>query len=202
MTRGAASARRVAVLLVNHAAWASPPKRKEWFQAMANELEHVPGAASALRWALGCTLASYLERLDIMNQSLTNLPRWLLSLEMAICLVPLTWLFIAVLTMTGRGVMPLEYGILSGSATLLGPLGLGVALRIVFFTETPVGGATTAILALLTAWTALAYTGQLLHNGTYLSMWREYVLLVLLPAVAVIHLLRINSQRRALRAMA
>ncbi|MGH8180992.1 MAG: hypothetical protein ACRETR_08445, partial [Steroidobacteraceae bacterium] len=95
MILGEAKARKMAALLVRHAAWAAPAQRKEWAHAMINELDHVPGGASVLRWALGCALVSYLERLNIMTRSLTNLPRWLLSLEMAVCLVPLTWLFIA-----------------------------------------------------------------------------------------------------------
>jgi hypothetical protein len=203
MTSGQANARKVAVLLIKHAAWVSPPDRKEWSQAMINELDHVPRGASALWWALGCTFASYLERMRIMTRSLTNLPRWLLALEMAVCLVPLTLLFIAVLAMTARSVMPLEYGILSGSATLLGPLGLAVALRIVFFAGGSVGRTTTTILALLAAWTVLAYSGQLLHNGTPFSgWWREFVLIALLPSWAVVHLLRINSERHVMAVIA
>jgi len=84
---------------------------------------------------------------------------------MAVCLVPLTWLFIAVLSMMARGRMPLEYGILAGSAALLGPIGLAVAMRIVFATGGSIGRATTAILVLLASWTVLAYSGQVLHNG-------------------------------------
>ena len=131
-----------------------------------------------------------------------NLPRWLLSLEMLVCLVPLTWLFIAVVAMTARGAIPLEYGILSSSATLLGPIGLAVALRAVFFTGVSVSRTTTTLLALLTGWTVLAYSGQVLHNGTFLSAWREYVLIALLPAVAVMHLVQINTHRRAPPAIA
>lgn len=196
MIVGPAGARKTAALLIRHAAWVSPSNRKDWFRAMSNELDHMPGGASALKWALGCAYVSYLERILIMPRSLANLPRWLLSLEMMICLVPLTWLFIAVLATTGRGALPLEYGIVIGSATLLGPLGLAVALRVVFLSEGSLGRATTIVLALLAAWTAVAYTGQLLHNGTFLSMWREFVLIVLLPAWAVAHLLHISSQRR------
>jgi hypothetical protein len=203
MTSGEANTRKVAVLLVKHAAWVSPPDRKEWSHAMMSELDHIPRGTSALWWALGCTFVSYQERIHFMSRSLTNLPRWLLSLEMALCLVPLTWLFIAVLAMTARGVMPLEYGILSSSGTLLGPIGLAVALRIVFFTGGSVGRTTTNILALLAAWTVLAYTGQILHNGTPFSgWWREFVLIALLPSWAVVHLLQINSERRATTAVA
>jgi hypothetical protein len=97
---------------------------------------------------------------------------------------------------------PLEYGILASSAALLGPVGLAVAMRIVFITRRSVGRATTIVLTLLAAWTVLAYSGQVLHNGIFLSMWREYVLIAFLPALAVVHLLQINSQRRVPTAIA
>jgi uncharacterized membrane protein YhdT len=194
--------RKVAVLLLKHAARVSPPARKEWFQAMINELDHVPRDTSALWWALGCTLVSYLERMRSMTRPITNLPRWLLSLEMAICLVPLTWLFIAVLSMVARERMSLEYGILAGSATVLGPIGLTVAMRIVFVARGSVGRATTIALALLAVWTVVAYSGQVLQDGTFLSTWREYVLIAVLPVLAAVHLLRINSERRAPTAIA
>lgn len=203
MTSEGTNVRNLAGLLVKHAAWVSPPDRKEWSHAMINELHHIPRDTSALWWALGCTLVSYLERTRIVTRSLTNLPRWLLSLEMAVCLVPLTWLFVAVLAMMARGRMPLEFGFLAGSASLLGPIGLAVATRIAFVTGGSVGRATTAILALLAAWTVLAYSGQLVHNGhPFSEWWREFMLIALLPSWAVVHLLQINSERRATTAVA
>jgi hypothetical protein len=196
-------ARKMAALLVRHAAWVAPPDRKEWSHAMINELDHIPGRASVLRWALGCALVSYLERLNIMTRSLTNLPRWLLSLEMAVCLVPLTWLFIAILAMTARGRMPVDYAILTGSATLLGPVSVAVAMRIVFVRKGSVGRVTATLLPLLAAWTVVAYGGQLLHNGMPLSAWwRDFVLIAILPSWAVVHLLQINSERRTTAAVA
>jgi uncharacterized membrane protein YhdT len=203
MTFGEASARKMAALLLRHAAWVSPPDRKEWSHAMTNELEHVPRGVAALRWALGCALVGYLERMNTMTRSLTNLPRWLLSLEMAVCLVPLTWLFIAILAMTVRGRMPVDFAALAGSATLLGPVCLAVAMRIVFVKKASVGRETATLLPLLAAWTVVAYSGQLLHGGTPLSAWwREWVLIAPLPCWAVVHLLQINSERRTMAAVA
>ena len=188
----------LARLLVKHAVWVAPPDRKDWSAAMANELEYTPPGRSALQWALACAWVSYRERIQIMTRSLTNLPRWLLTAEMAICLVPLTFLFIAVLTSVVSGRMPVGDGLLYGSVALAGPAGLVVALLTLFFRKNPPGRATNTILALLAAWTLVAYTGQVLHNGTPVSQWwREFVLIALLPAVALVHLIGINSQRQA-----
>jgi len=192
------NARKLAHLLVRHAAWVAPPHRQDWSQAMTHELHHIPQDTSALRWALGCTFVSYLERTHVMTRSLTNLPRWLLSLEMAVCLVPLTWLFLAVVAMMTRGRMPLDYGMLAGSATLVGPVGLVIAFKILFSSAASIGRATATLLVLLAIWSVLAYSGQVLHNGIPFSgWWREWVLMAALPSLAVVHLLQINSERRA-----
>lgn len=192
--------RKAAFRLVKHAAWVSPPNREEWSRAMLHELDHIPRGASALRWALGCAFVSYLERMDIMTRSLGELPRWLLSIEMAVCLVPLTGLFVAILTTTARGVMPLGFGIVSGSVALLGPVALVVTLRLAHASNARVGRTTTMLLALLAAWTVLAGSVQVLRSGTFLATWRDYVLITLLPALAVTHLLQVNSARRAMAA--
>ena len=198
--RGTA-ARAAAALLLKHAAWASPGSRKHWFQAMTHEMDHIPGDASALAWALGSIFVSYLERMDDMIRPSMSLPPWLLCLEMAVCLGPLAWLFTDAFAMTGHGVVPLNSGIPLILAALLGPLGLLLALRTTLFKSSPVGRTTTIVLTVLAAWTVLEYTGQILE-GAFLSSWRDYVLMALLPPLAVAHLLQINSQRRVIRAIA
>ena len=54
--------RALARRLMRHAANVLPESRTDWGQAMTNELEHVEGNFTALRWATGCILASYIER--------------------------------------------------------------------------------------------------------------------------------------------
>lgn len=194
---------RVAAALLEHAALISPPGRHEWVHAMQNELEHLPQGSTAVSWALGCVLVSYRERILVVMGSLNNVSRWLLSIEMAVCLVPLTWLFIAVFVMTAHGIMPLQFGILAGSGALLGPIGLLVGLRIIFASRSRLGKTTTTVMALLAAWTVVAYSGQIVQNGTpFTEVWREFVLIAVLPTLAVTHLLRINAARRAAAAIA
>jgi hypothetical protein len=55
-----------------------------------------------------------------------------------------------------------------------------------------------AALCLLAAWTFAAYSAQILTFGqTHLSdWWREYVLIAVLPILAVLHVVFINSHRR------
>ena len=40
----------------------APQSRSVWAEAMINDLEHIEGDFTALRWATGCVLASCLER--------------------------------------------------------------------------------------------------------------------------------------------
>lgn len=57
--------RRAANMVLHHAASVLPSRHAVWADAMRNELPHIAGDGEALRWALGCLLASYLERLRI-----------------------------------------------------------------------------------------------------------------------------------------
>lgn len=166
---------------------------------MLNELRHLPPGAAALSWALGCAFVCYRERVFVMIGSLNNVARWLLSIEMAVCLVPLTGLFIAVFATAAHGHLPLPFAILAASAALLGPIGLAVGSRIIFVPAGAVSRATAAVMALLAAWTVLACFGQMVHVGiSFAEGWRDFVMIAVLPAWAVVHLLRINAHRSSL----
>jgi hypothetical protein len=190
-------ARKLARILVAHASRVAPVDRRGWLQGMISELDQVPTGAASLQWAMGCLFVSYMERVRMLGQSLRKLPRWLLILEMAICLVPMTWLFVAVLTTTVNGQFTVPAGLLYASATLVGPVACLVALWTIFRASSPVNRACTAILALLAVWAAAAYTAQLFHAGiTVLQVWREYILIAVLPMLAAAHLMHIQSYRR------
>jgi hypothetical protein len=55
--------RRWAVKLSQHAAWVLPGGRSPWAAAMRRELDYIEDDRAALRWALGCVVASYKVRL-------------------------------------------------------------------------------------------------------------------------------------------
>jgi hypothetical protein len=183
---------------LKHAVVASPKERADWARAMINELDYLPPDMSAVGWALGCVFVCYSERTRAMIRSLESLPRWVLALEMLVCFLPLTLLFTAVVSRGLHGGFTLQAALLYCSGAVLGPLGLLAALRSVFFKSGGLSHATIAGLCLLAAWTLAAYSAQILTFGqSHLSdWWREFVLIAVLPALAVIHLVFINSQRR------
>src|SRR5712691_10318810 len=55
--------RRLAVKLAQHASWVLPGARTPWAEAMRRELDYIEDDPAALRWALGCVVASYKARL-------------------------------------------------------------------------------------------------------------------------------------------
>ena len=67
MTSQPTWARRVAVVLVTHAAKALPSHRADWARAICAEIHHVSNDFKALGWALGCVFASYSERINAVN---------------------------------------------------------------------------------------------------------------------------------------
>ena len=55
--------RRLSVTLARHAASVLPGAGSSWVEAMRRELDYIDDDPAALRWALGCVLASYRVRL-------------------------------------------------------------------------------------------------------------------------------------------
>jgi len=47
---------------MQHVQHVLPESRSDWAQAMTNELEHIESDFTAIGWATGCVLASYIER--------------------------------------------------------------------------------------------------------------------------------------------
>ncbi len=201
---------RIAAHIVRHATRVLPPSRREWADAMLAELEHLPRGASALRWACGCLLACYTERLRLMPSTAPTFPvsRWVLMLEMLIGFAPPTWVFLAltydaiVSFDPGRPPAPtlLHQWLLYCSCTLLGPLGLILAGRLVLLGRPVIGRIAAIALGTLAAWTAVAYAGQWLlepHSMVGSFGWRELVLFALLPALAAAHLILIDTRARS-----
>jgi hypothetical protein len=55
--------RRLAVKVAQHATCVMPGARSPWADAMRRELDYIENDPAALRWALGCMVASYRARL-------------------------------------------------------------------------------------------------------------------------------------------
>jgi hypothetical protein len=100
MTARTPTARRLALALMAHAARILPPARSEWARAMQHEISHIPRDLDALSWAVGCVLASYVERSTIMNV----LHAWYVRAALALMVVGLsvTFFFATALTLTYR----------------------------------------------------------------------------------------------------
>src|SRR6185312_12942154 len=124
---------KIARALAAHAERVVAPDHAEWTHAMIHELEHLPPDASALSWALGCVLVSYRARLRALK--LPDLPRW----AHFVCLLGPFTTFIQIAVSTARGIpiwpgaqaLPytlIQEGLIFGSATLIGPVGLAATV--------------------------------------------------------------------------
>ena len=69
---------RLAARLIEHAGRIMPPSRRQWAQAMAIELDHIPGGLAALAFALGCAQAGYTQKIVAMNL-FAKIIRWTLA---------------------------------------------------------------------------------------------------------------------------
>jgi hypothetical protein len=193
---------RVANRLVRHAAKVLPPKREHWADAMAAELAHIPDDAASLKWALGCVIASYSERIQHMTTVRPGLSRWVLCVEM-LCFFAMPALgFFDELTPPYYA--PLRATIFILSIALLGPVGLVVAFKTVVLNRPGLTTVAAWALRILAAWALLADLIYLLaSNGAMqLDWWRGYILIALLPAFAAAHLIYLSTRSRPVGTMA
>jgi hypothetical protein len=211
---------RVAWGLAAHAARILPPERREWSQAMIAEVDHLPSAGAAMRWAIGCVFAGYIERTRSMIGTAGHVSRWVLSLEMLLCFAPLTiaWLdgifgvsgivrpnahlargpsfsvpgvTLIVLVMIGRTIL-----------TSLGPISLIAAFRQLALGRSictewlRVAMVAAPILyGLLEVYIRFSYGGSaafLFSAADIAHFWSGMLLTTVLPSIGAAHLLRLG----------
>lgn len=211
MSRRTDLASKIARALAEHAVRVAEPEHAEWLKAMMREQEHLPPDASTLSWALGCVFVSYRGRLRAM----VKLPNLLRSMALLIifllCLGPACWNFIYITVNTAQGypILPgalgshtsMQAGLIFSSATLIGPIGLAAALWTVSSPAHRPGTMWMVILWTLTAWAIymLRLPTQyplLAHAAPGSQIFTILLNFVLLPAVGVVLLQRLNARRR------
>jgi hypothetical protein len=189
VTRTGTLSRYLARRLTGHAAQLLPESHAAWARAMCCEIEHIGDDRAALAWSLGCLGAAYSTRISAMRMGSLKTARPLLALEMLVCFVTLTAVFFAALSAViaaGGRPPPLPGMLLAASA--LGPAGLLAALGPALLGAAP-SRASIALLTGLGTLTLAACANGVLPTPS----WRDAVLCVLLPFVAVAHLARLRS---------
>jgi hypothetical protein len=188
------------------------PDHNEWTTAMIHEQEHLPPDASALSWALGCVFVSYRGRLRAAIR-LPRLLRWVaLLMILLVCLGPPCANFINVVVSTAYGYPPfpgaralpytvMQEGLIFGSATLIGPIGLAAAL---WTLASPTHRPGTMFMAVL--WTLTALSTVYVGVPAQSAEWRAVATpgqiptlilnFELLPALGVALLQRLDLRRR------
>lgn len=204
----------VARALAAHAVRVAEPNQAQWIKAMMREQEHLPPDASALLWALGCVFVSYRGRLRAMVR-LPNLLRWAaLLMIFLLCLGSACWNFIhiGVSTFQGYALFPgahalpytaMQAGLIFGSATLIGPIGLAAALWTLSSPTRRPGTTLMIVLWALTAWAVYmlrlpAQYPLLTHAAPGTEIFTIILNFVLLPAVGMALLQRLKVRRRRL----
>ena len=145
--------RRIARALASHAVRVGAPAHAEWTKAMMHEQEHLPPDASVVSWALGCVWVSYRGRLRAMIRLPDALSPATLRVILLLCLIPASWSFDYVASNMAQD-YPLSAGarLILGLATLIGPIGLAVALWSLASPSHRPGSIFIVVLVALTAW--------------------------------------------------
>jgi hypothetical protein len=69
VSAGSGQWRRIARTVAGHASRVLPGARSGWAEAMRRELDYIEDDRAALRWAIGCVMAGYAERLAALPRS-------------------------------------------------------------------------------------------------------------------------------------
>ena len=163
---------------------------------MSAELAYEPNDLSALKWALGCVLASYTERFKHMTTQRPYFSRWVLCVEM-LCFLGIPALgFVTIGTPPYYAPLPVTLFILS--TALLGPVGLALAFKSVVLNRPVLSAPETWTLRILAGWAVVGFFLYMVfgHGTMDLEWWRGYALVALLPAFAAIHLLYLATISR------
>jgi len=78
-----------------------PAAQRGWVRAMRAELDHIDGSAEGLRWALGCPVMCYQQRMRLMNRTQLQVSNWVMGAESLLCFGPLTLLWIVAVSNFG-----------------------------------------------------------------------------------------------------
>jgi hypothetical protein len=145
-----------------------------------------------------------------MEIGTVRVSRWVLGLEMALCFVPLTWMFAALVSRGAfgfAGPIPIDAWFVNMLfSTLAGPIGLLVAFRAVVLKHRSFDRFTLAALCLPAAWTLLQFAitfGRLMFSSGYpVEATGGLILFAILPAVGVAHLVYLTRPARQMPATA
>jgi hypothetical protein len=210
MTERRTIARRTAEMLAQAATgWLEPTRRGAWARAMRAELDHIESDYEAVRWALGCALAAVTLRRTDMDMGTLRVSRFVVALEMALCFVPLTFVWVDVVVgnsgvawLDPESVRRYYLGNTEGVAALakmfagaligvLGPLGVIVALRYIVLGRGLTRGMISFAMIAGPLLLGVVYViGNMATDTRFTPSWFGfYVLFVGLPVAGAMHLL-------------
>jgi hypothetical protein len=184
-------------VLLRHAAHVCPPARASWITAAANELDCMTEPRESLFWSIGAVQASYKERVRAMSLNETQLPGFVLMLEVLLCFLPSSLLCACAVGAIANDGLPLLDGLSLSSATLIGPIGLLIFGQVAFGIRPSNARWRSLVLTSLAGWTAFVVLVSPLTPLPLEEMsWRDCVLLVLLPFVGAAHYALLEHKSR------
>ena len=193
--------RKFARCLIVHAVKALPDDRSEWAQAMLHEVDHITNDNTAIRWALGCVFACYLERMNVMKTGDFHISRVVLSLEMLMCFGPISFGLFSFILSSFNLIPPPAFLLFLLPSYLVGPIGLFIAFRLIVLERISMSRTMMLVLSIFAAWTFIGNSIFMLYVSNPADIWRGLILLAILPALGAVHLIYMsNPERKVLTA--
>ena len=187
-----------------------PAARVDWAEAMRAEFAEIDGSLERLSWATGCFITAYRARRKAMSNS--SISRSVLLLAWVFSFAFLTFAFIVWIPLAYTNLTDAEmmhaysvdrqpiFFVISAMELLrclIGPVGLVLIYRLLANeTRTDARVTITLIGVLILCGVALqiAYAYQAGWSSVF-SHWREFVLLSVLPSIALAHMHLFSAHR-------
>ena len=171
-----------------------PASHREWLDGMRVEVAYIESDAVALRWALGCVVASLKWRARVMLTLNGRISRPVLVLEWLMCFGPLTLMWIVSLLYVRWGGLPTDLAVklsVGVACATLGPVALLVALMVTLSKQ-------SQAMTRIARWLPVAAGAMCLLQLLDIGKWFRFdpgtfVLLSLLPLLGCLHVMHLSK---------
>ena len=178
-----------------------PENRSEWTRAMKNESRYLSNDLQALLWVSGCVKTATIERINTMKSGSLRVSRFVLSIEMLCCFIPVSFIFL-VLMMNFIEIQSIRTDgrfITYAALGMIGPIGLMLGSRLLLRQPYNMGKLLKSVLYTLAAGIVIGGLMQVAAGNILLNdWWLVLILTTLMPAAALLHLIYLSQGKNKL----
>lgn len=177
-----------------------PENRSDWIKAMKVETEYLSSDVQALIWALACVKTATTERVKIMKTGTLRVSRFVLSLEVLCCFIPVSIVLTDLIYTAFKLQFSYENEIIFVYTAivfcLIGPVGIILGLKFLLQKSFNIGKRLKPLLSILAIGIVLIsfwFIQITSGNVSLVDSWMVFILIALMPAMAIFHMIYLSQ---------